>query len=88
MENGEKNKVRVYNPQGYKYPLTKEEQAKISVDYDLPNTLKAPIKAETKVGTARVYFGDKLMFETDILTMENIESDAIIDKIKDIINKF
>ena len=88
VENGEKNKVRVYNPQGYRYPLTKEEQEKISVDFDVPNNLKAPIKAETKVGTARVYFDEKLMFETDILTMEKNESDAIIDKIKDIINKF
>lgn len=86
--NGEKNKVRVYNPQGYKYPLTNIEKDKISVDYDLPNVLTAPIKAETKVGTARVYVGDELMFETDILTMEDVESDRITDKIKDIIDKF
>ena len=85
---GEKNKVRVYNPQGFSYPLTLEEQALINVDYDLPNQLKAPIKAETKVGTATVYLGDKVLFKTDILTMEDVESDAIINKIKDIIDKF
>ena len=85
---GEKNKVRVYNPKGFSYPLTMEEQSKVSIDYDLPNQLKAPIKAESKVGTAKVYFDDKLLFETDILAMENIESDAIINKIKDIIDKF
>ena len=85
---GEKNKVRVYNPKGFSYPLTIEEQSKVSIDYDLPNQLKAPIKAESKVGTAKVYFDDKLLFETDILAMENIESDAIINKIKDIIDKF
>ena len=88
VENGEKNKVRVYNPQGYKYPLTKEEKANVSVDYDLPNAITAPIKAETKVGTARVYLKDELLFETDVLTMENVNSDAIIDKIKDIVDKF
>ncbi len=88
VENGEKNKIRVYNPQGYKYPLTKAEKENISVDFDLPNILKAPINAETKIGVARVYFGEKLMFETNILTMEKIESDAIIDKIKDILSKF
>ena len=85
---GEKNKVRVYNPKGFSYPLTMEEQSKVSIDYDLPNQLKAPINAESKVGTAKVYFDDKLLFETDILAMENIESDAIINKIKDIIDKF
>ena len=80
--------MRVYNPKGFSYPLTMEEQSKVSIDYDLPNQLKAPIKAESKVGTAKVYFDDKLLFETDILAMENIESDAIINKIKDIIDKF
>ncbi len=85
---GEKNKVRVYNPQGFKYPLTIEEQANINVDYDLPNQIKAPIKSEQKVGVAKVYLKDKLLFETDILAMEDVDSDAIFDKIKDIINKF
>lgn len=85
---GEKNKVRVYNPVGFTYPMTSEEQARVSVDYDLPNQLIAPIKAEEKVGTARVYLDDKLLFETDILAMEEVESDAIINKIKDIVDKF
>lgn len=88
VENGEKNKVRVYSPQGYKYPLTNEEKEKVTIDYDLPNSLTAPLKAETKVGTARVYVGEKLMFETDVLTMEAVDSDRLTDKIKDIIDKF
>lgn len=86
--NGEKNKVRVYNPVGFSYPMTAEEQARVSVDYDLPNQISAPIVAEQKVGTARVYFDDKLLFETDILAMESVDSDKIIDKIKDIVDKF
>lgn len=85
---GEKNRVRVYNPIGFSYPLTEEEASLVSVDYDLPNELKAPLKSETKVGTARVYYKDKLLFETDILTMEEIKSDKLIDKVKDIIDKF
>ena len=86
--NGEKNKVRVYNPVGFSYPMTAEEQARVSVDYDLPNQISAPIVAEQKVGTARVYFDDELLFETDILAMESVDSDKIIDKIKDIVDKF
>ncbi len=86
--NGEKNKVRVYNPVGFSYPMTAEEQARVSVDYDLPNQISAPIVAEQKVGTARVYLDDELLFETDILAMESVDSDKIIDKIKDIVDKF
>lgn len=88
VEDGEKNKVRVYNPCGFCYPLTNEEQANIYVDYDLPNQLKAPIKAEQKVGVAKVYFKDKLLFETDVLAMEDIKSDAVVSKIKEIVEKF
>lgn len=85
---GEKNKIRVYNPQGFKHPLTIEEQQYVSVDYDLPNQLKAPLKSEQKVGTAKVYFKDELMFETDILTMEDVKSDTVLSKVKEIVERF
>ena len=88
LVDGEKNKVRVYNPCGFCFPMTEEEQTYIYVDYDLPNQLKAPIKAEQKIGVAKVYFKDKLLFQTDILAMEDVKSDAVISKIKEIVEKF
>ena len=54
----------------------------------MPNIISAPIKQEQKVGTVKVYFNDKLLFESDILTMEAIESEKMIDQIKDIIEKW
>ena len=88
VENGEKNKVRVYNPLGFKFPLTSQEMQYVSVDYDLPNQLSAPLKGEQKVGTAKVYFKDDLLFETDVLTMEEVKSDTVFSKVKEIVERF
>lgn len=88
VEDGKKAKVKVYCPQGFNYPLTETEQSQINIEYDLPNIISAPIKQEQKVGTVKVYFNDKLLFESDILTMEAIESEKMIDQIKDIIEKW
>jgi len=88
VENGEKQKCKVYCPQKFDYPLTIEERADVHIEYDLPSILQAPIKQEEKVGTVKIYFGDKLLFQNDLLTMEEVASEKITDQIKDIIKKW
>lgn len=88
VENGKKAKVKIYCPQGFSYTLSPQEQSDINIEYDLPNILQAPIKQETVVGTVNVYFKNQLIFKTNLLTMEEVESEKIIDQIKDIVDKW
>lgn len=88
VENGTKSKVKIYCPQGFSYLLSPQEQCDINIEYDLPNSLEAPIKQETIVGKVSVFFKNQLIFQTNLLTMEEVESQKIIDQIKDIIDKW
>lgn len=88
VENGKKSKVKIYCPQGFSYVLSENEQSQINIEYDLPNILSAPIKQEEIVGTVSVYFNGDKIFESNLLTMESIESEKIIEQIKDIIDKW
>jgi len=88
VEDGKKAKLKVYSPQGFNYPLTEAEQTQINIEYDLPNIVSAPIKQEQKIGTVKVYFNQELLFQSDVLAMEEVESEKMIDQIKDILEKW
>lgn len=88
VENGKKSKVKIYCPSGFCYLLGADEQENISIEYDLPSSLPAPIEKESKVGTVSIYFNNEKIFESDLLTMESVESEKLIEQIKDIIEKW
>ena len=88
VENGEKVRVNVYSRKGLKLPLTIEEYANIKIDYLVEENLVAPIKSEEKVGEIKVYYDKHLIFCEEIYTMEDIKSQLIKDKLKEILDNW
>jgi D-alanyl-D-alanine carboxypeptidase (penicillin-binding protein 5/6) len=85
---GKEPYVKVFSRKSFNYPLTNEEFLKISYEYVLPESLKAPVKKEQKVGTVKVYLEDKLLFQDDVLTTDKIKSNTLIQSLKDFISKW
>jgi len=85
---GDKDSVKLYNKDGYKIVLKKGEAENITVKYNYPAVLEAPLKKDQKVGTAEVFMSGNLIFTADIYTIEQAESKDIRDKIKDMLDKW
>lgn len=88
VENGDKVRVNVYSRKGLKLPLSIEEYANIRIEYNVDENLVAPIKSEEKVGEIKVYYDKYLIFCEEIYTMEDIKSQLIKDKLKEILDNW
>ncbi len=88
VENGEENSAELYSKKGFSYPLSSQEYEKISVVYDLPESLCAPVDSEKAVGKVKVYYDKHLIFSEEIYTMKGVESKLIKDKLKSILDNW
>jgi len=88
VENGDKARVNIYSRRGLKLPLTMQEFAKVKIEYDVLENLVAPIKSEEKVGEIKVYYDKRLIFCEEIYTMEDIKSQLIKDRLKEILDNW
>ena len=57
-------KHKLYIKNDYSYPLSIDEKDSIRIKYQLKKIRK--LKNNSKVGTAKIYFGDKLVHEENI----------------------
>lgn len=53
--------------------ILKKESEQINVLYDLPDTLTAPLKAETRIGTVSYYLGEQCIKAYPVMIKENIQ---------------
>ena len=88
VENGDKARVNIYSRKGLRLPLSIEEYANIKIEYEVLENLKAPIKSEEKVGEIKIYYDKHLIFCEEIYTMEDIKSQLIKDKLKEILDNW
>ena len=80
-------------PSGALYGLTRvdmaEEDKSITYEYtELPEAVKAPVKAGDVIGSAQVYYNGKYLGDIDLISREDIELDTfvmIMDTISDIL---
>jgi len=86
--NGDVASIQVYSRNGLKLALSQEEFSQITVEYDLPETLNAPIKVDEPVGKVQVYFGKHLIFDEKIYTIDEVDSKLLRDKMRDILKKW
>ena len=70
VENSEKTQVTATSIEDFYYPLTNEELENIKVEYTVPEKLVAPIEEGTLVGKVKVLSNGRLLFEKDLLIME------------------
>lgn len=86
--NGEAATVPVYSKEGFRLALTQDEYARINIEYKLPENLVAPVKFDKEVGVVQVYFDKHLIFEAKIYTIDEVDSQLLRDKLKDILDKW
>lgn len=88
VNNGEQKTIDVYSRKGLRLPLSKGELSNINIQYELPESLDAPIESEKVVGCIKVYYGKHLIFCENIYTIDSVESRLLKDKVKDILNEW
>ena len=88
VNNGEQKTVELYSREGLRLPLSEKERANISVEYNLPESLDAPVEGEKIVGDIKVYYGKRLIFSQNVYTMDNVDSKLLKDKVKDILDEW
>ncbi len=88
VENGSNAYVSVFSKEGFSLPLTAEEESNLSVVFEIPESLKAPVKKEQNVGKVQIYYGKHLLFSGKTYTMEEVDSKLLKDKVKDILENW
>ena len=84
VENGDKEQVGVATIDGYKKIIKKGDEDKYRVEYNLPNTVEAPIEYDTVIGTVKVYFEEKEIYSEDLYAIDssrNIDLKYLIENI-------
>ena len=81
IENGEKREIGLSTLKGYKIVDN------YRVEYDIPESITAPIDLNQSVGNVEVYYNDKVIFESDLYTIDTTRNidirymmDSIIEK--------
>lgn len=88
VEKGKMTEVKVYSRKSFCFPLTTDEFLQITYDYEKPQTLKAPVKKEQIVGFVKIYLGEQILFQDDLITTDEIKSNSIFQNVKDIFGKW
>ncbi|MFA5759589.1 MAG: D-alanyl-D-alanine carboxypeptidase family protein [Clostridia bacterium] len=76
--------IAVASEQSY-YALSKKgEQSEFTINYEINNKIKAPIKVGQSVGKIIVIKNGTVVFETSIIALENADKQSFFDTIKEI----
>jgi D-alanyl-D-alanine carboxypeptidase (penicillin-binding protein 5/6) len=70
--NGKKTETKIVSEEDVIIPMTEGEKDKIRVVFDVHKAIAAPVSRKTKVGKARIYLEDRLMYTTNLFTREDI----------------
>ena len=88
VEEGKESEVKVYTKRSFCYPLTLDETMEIGFEYELPNTIKAPIEKEQVVGTYKILLNDEIIFEENLYSLEDIKSITFGENFKEIVHNW
>ena len=73
---------------GFKYPLTKTEEDKISITNTLQSVYTAPIKTDESLGEVKVFLDKQLIFSDNIYSINNVENNSYSENLAKIIQEF
>ena len=88
VEGGKVDNIGLYLKSGFSIVLTKKELSIINVVFNVPDSLKSPLKKDQEVGICEIYYGNHLIFSEKVYTIEEVDSILFKDKIKDILNNW
>ncbi len=88
LEQARKEFVEVGTKERCFYPMREGETSKITYIYKLPERIEGGVKKDKVVGEIATYYGNDLLFSEKIYTMEEVRSNTILEKLKDIFRKW
>lgn len=88
VENGNMDKIRLYNKDGFGVVTTENDAKNYTVKYNYNNQVMAPIKKGEKLGEIEIYYNNTLLFKENLCSIEEVRSVENSDKIKDILDKW
>ena len=87
IDDSEKSEIGVITINGFSKPIKKSEEMNYEVKYVMPDRLVAPIELNQGVGKVQVYYNDDIIYEGELITIEDAKNnnmkylfDNIIDK--------
>lgn len=69
-------------------PLTKEEQQQITITFDLPEHLEAPVRSHKAIGRANVYINNSQVETIPIITTSSVERKTIRHSLEQVIERW
>ncbi|MBQ4557964.1 MAG: D-alanyl-D-alanine carboxypeptidase [Clostridia bacterium] len=81
---GEKNKISVVTINEFTKAIKQDDLERYSVKYDVPDVLEAPVELNSVVGKAYVYYDDEIIFESNLIAIDetrNIDIKYILNEI-------
>jgi len=87
VNSSDKSEIGVITIEGYSKVILDSEEDLYEVRYNIPESIDAPINLNQNVGTVEVLYNDEIIYTSDLITIENAESndykyfiDNIIDR--------
>ncbi len=87
VPNGKKETTKVVCPEDIIIPVTEEEKAKIVTVLEVEEMVNAPLLRGTKLGRAKIYVDNKLLYTTVLISREDVEPKNILDHISNFVRK-
>ena len=89
ISNSSKPEIGIITIQGFKLPILKNEEHLYDIVYDIPKSLSAPIALNEIVGKVKVVKNNnEIIFEDDLITIENADNNDIKYLLDNIIDKW
>lgn len=88
VEDSEKSEIGIITIKGFSLPIQKSEENNYDVKYVLPDKITAPIELNQKVGSVQVYYNDNVIFEDELITIEDAKNNDIKYLFDEIIDKW
>ena len=88
INNGSDSQINVATIKGFKTVIKKDEEDKYLVEYDIPESLEAPIKNGENVGRVVVKYNNEVVFEESLISIDNVDNIDFKFMLDNILNKW
>lgn len=88
VESSDKSEIGVITIEGFNKPILKTEESNYEVKYNFPESIEAPVQLNEAVGTVEVLFKGDVIYESDLITIEDAENNDIKYLLDNIIDKW
>lgn len=85
---GDKNEISVATIKGFSTVIKKSEAENYRVEFDIPESVTAPISKSDKIGKVTVFYKDKIIYEDSVYSTSEIENINLKHKIDNIMENW